>query len=80
MLRSVLRVLSLAATLALSLGLALAIGMALARFGYLGTCHDGTCELVAAIYVMPLLGVALYVSALIIFSILTVRNRNRAQQ
>ena len=79
MLKSVLRVLSLAVALALSLGLALAIGLALARLGYLGTCQDGTCELVAAIYVMPLLGVALYISALVFFSIATVRNRNGAQ-
>lgn len=75
--RSVLRLLGIAVILAASLGLALAIGLALAWFGALGTCQDGTCELVAAIYVMPTLGIILYILALIVFSV-AVSNRSRS--
>ncbi|MGI6850911.1 hypothetical protein [Mesorhizobium sp. 1B3] len=75
MLVSLLRVLGIAATLIASLAVALAIGLSLARAGYLGTCQDGTCELVAVVYVMPIGGVALYLVALTAFSIAAVRKR-----
>ncbi|HEY4204386.1 MAG TPA: hypothetical protein VGM35_05150 [Xanthobacteraceae bacterium] len=77
MLMSILRTLSITAVLLASLGIALAIGMALAHAGYLGTCQDGTCELVAVIYVMPALGIALYVSALVTLSIVATRRRRQ---
>jgi hypothetical protein len=51
------------------LALALAVGLGLAELGYLGTCQDGTCHLVAAIYVMPLGGVALYLVSLVAWSV-----------
>lgn len=69
MLMAFLRMLGIAATLFLSLAGALGVGMTLARLGYLGTCQDGTCGLVAVLYVMPIGGVALYLLALIAFSI-----------
>jgi len=77
MLIAILRTLMIAALLLLSLGIALSIGMALAHLGYLGTCQDGTCELVAAIYVMPILGIALYFTALIVISVAATRRRRR---
>lgn len=77
MLVSFLRALGIAATLVLSLTVALGLGLTLARLGYLGTCQDGTCELVAAIYVMPIGGVALYLLALGAFSIAALRKRTR---
>jgi hypothetical protein len=49
------------------------VGMLLADTGMLGTCQDGTCQLVAAVYVMPLGGVALYVAILIAYSIIVLR-------
>jgi hypothetical protein len=78
MLKSMLRVLWIAVILAASLGLALGIGLTLARFGAFGTCQGGTCELVAAIYVMPVLGFILYILALVVFSV-AVRNRARGK-
>jgi hypothetical protein len=78
MLISILRTLSITAVLLASLGVALAIGMALAHAGYLGTCQDGTCELVAVIYVMPALGVALYVAALVTLSVVATRRQRQA--
>lgn len=77
MLVSLLRAFGIAATLAVSLAVALAIGLTLAHAGYLGTCQDGTCELVAVVYVMPIGGVALYLIALAVFSIAASRRRNR---
>lgn len=74
---SVLRLLMLAAILAVSLGVALLIGLGLASMGTLGTCQDGTCELVAAVYVMPIGGVLLYFATLITLSILANRRRQR---
>ena len=75
MLASVLRVLLITAILAASLATALAIGLALADAGHLGSCRDGACELVAAVYVMPLGGVALYIAALVLLSVIAVRRR-----
>lgn len=72
-----LRVLMLAALLAASLGTALAVGLVLARMGQLGTCQDGTCELVAAVYVMPIGGVVLYFSALFALSRFARSRRSR---
>jgi hypothetical protein len=66
---SLLRVILVAAILFACLALALAVGLGLAELGYLGTCQDGTCQLVAAIYVMPLGGVALYLVSLVAWSI-----------
>jgi hypothetical protein len=43
--------------------------------GMLGTCQDGTCQLVAAVYIMPLGGVALYVAILIAYSVAVLRRR-----
>lgn len=80
MLVSFLRALGIAATLVFSLAVALAIGLTLARVGYLGTCQDGTCELVAAVYVMPIGGVALYLLALAVFSIAAIRKRIQRSQ
>ena len=77
MLIAILRTLSIAVLLLLSLGIALSMGMALAHLGYLGTCQDGTCELVAAIYVMPILGIVLYFAALIVISVVATRRRRR---
>lgn len=77
MIVSLLRALGIAATLILSLAVALAAGLMLARLGYLGTCQDGTCELVAVIYVMPFAGLALYLLALVGFSVAAVRARAR---
>jgi hypothetical protein len=78
MLISILRTLSITAVLLASLGIALAIGMTLAQAGYLGTCQDGTCELVAVIYVMPALGVALYIAALVTLSVVATSRRRQA--
>ncbi|HWK66073.1 MAG TPA: hypothetical protein VNS34_14110 [Rhizobiaceae bacterium] len=75
MLLSLLRTLGIAATLIFSLAVALVVGLTLAHIGYLGTCQDGTCELVAVIYVMPVGGVALYLLALAVFSIAAIRKR-----
>jgi hypothetical protein len=54
------------------------VGMLLANMGALGTCQDGTCQLVAAVYVMPLGGVGLYVAILVAYSIIASR-RARSQ-
>lgn len=74
MLWSLLRVLLITAVLAISLAIALFAGLMLAHLGALGTCQDGTCELVAAIYVMPAGGVALYLATLVVYSLYTRRH------
>lgn len=66
---SILRVLFITAILATSFALALMVGLALTKTGLLGTCRDGTCELVAAIYVMPLGGMVFYFAALATLSV-----------
>ena len=68
MLLSLLRVLLVAVILIVCLSLALAVGLVLAELGFLGNCQDGGCQLVAAIYVMPLGGVALYLLSLAVWS------------
>lgn len=68
MLLSLLRALLVAAILVVCLSLALAVGLVLAELGYLGSCQDGGCQLAAAIYVMPLGGVALYLLSLAVWS------------
>lgn len=68
MLLSLLRAVLVAAILVACLSVALAVGLGLAELGYLGTCQDGTCQLVAAVYVMPLGGVALYLLSLAVWS------------
>jgi hypothetical protein len=72
---SSLRALLVAAIFAASLAIALAIGLFLADLGFLGTCQDGTCQLVAAVYVMPFGGLALYLGALTVLSLIAVRRR-----
>lgn len=72
-----LRVLILAVILVASCGLALGAGLLFARMGYLGTCQDGSCELVAAVYVMPIGGILLYFASLVVWSRLAKRQRNR---
>lgn len=72
---SLARTVLVAALLLACLAVALAIGLGLAEIGYLGTCQDGTCELVAAVYVMPLGGVALYLLSLVIWSLNARRTR-----
>ncbi|WP_246132805.1 hypothetical protein [Devosia ginsengisoli] len=72
-----LRVLILAVILVASCGLALGAGLLLARLGFLGTCQDGSCELVAAVYVMPIGGILLYFASLVVWSRLAKRQRNR---
>lgn len=47
--------------------------MILADMGFLGTCQDGTCQLIAAVYVMPLGGIGLYIVALVAYSIVISR-------
>lgn len=79
MLSSIARVLLVATILASSLGLALGVGLALAGLGYLGTCQDGSCELVAVIYVMPALGFAFYISSLALLSVAAL-NRRKAKE
>jgi len=74
------RVVLVAAILTASLGVALGIGLALARMGHLGTCQDGSCELVAVIYVMPIVGIALYLAALIFYSWLATREPRTSVQ
>lgn len=66
---SLLRAILVAIILFACLAIALAAGLGLAELGYLGTCQDGTCQLVAAIYVMPLGGVALYLLSLAVWSV-----------
>ncbi len=73
MLLSLARVLLITDILAASLGTALIIGMILADMGFLGTCQDGTCQLIAAVYVMPLGGIGLYIVALVAYSIVISR-------
>lgn len=73
---SFLRALLIMAILAASLAIALAIGLLLAEQGFLGTCQDGACQLVALVYFMPLGGLALYLSALTVLSLLAARRRS----
>lgn len=73
LLKSLLRALLIAVILIVSFSVAMFVGMVLADMGVLGTCQDGTCQLVAAVYVMPLGGVALYVAILAIYSIIVWR-------
>jgi hypothetical protein len=76
-LASILRVFFITAILAMSFAIALMMGLALAKTGLLGTCQDGTCELVAAIYVMPLGGMVFYFATL---AALSVRSEKRSQR
>lgn len=69
MIVSLLRVLLIATILAFSFALALFVGLVLAEAGMLGTCQDGACQLVAAVYVMPFGGIAVFFAALIAFSL-----------
>lgn len=68
MVTAFLRALLITGMLVVSLAVALGTGLLLADMGALGTCQDGTCQLVAAIYVMPGLGVLLYFAMLACFS------------
>ncbi len=77
LLRSLLRVVLIASLLAVCLGVALAVGLVLADAGALGTCQDGTCQLVATIYVMPIGGVALFLATLMTWSIMRKRRSKR---
>ncbi|MGB3488178.1 MAG: hypothetical protein WBA37_08760 [Xanthobacteraceae bacterium] len=77
MLWSLLRVVLIASLLAVCLGVAMAIGLVLADAGALGTCQDGTCQLVAAVYVMPIGGVALYLATLMTWSVIGKRRSRR---
>ncbi len=70
---SLLRVVLIVSLLAVCLAIAMAVGLVLADAGALGTCQDGTCQLVAAVYVMPIGGVALFLATLIVWS--TIRKR-----
>jgi len=77
LLRSLLRVVLIASLLAVCLAVALTAGLILADAGALGTCQDGTCQLVAAIYVMPIGGVVLFLATLIVWSIINTRRSKR---
>ena len=63
------RIMLIAAILFLCLAAAMTVGMVLAHTGFLGTCQDGTCELVAAVYVMPFGGLGLFVAVLVVWAI-----------
>jgi len=78
LLKSLLRALLIAFILIASLSVAMFVGMLLADTGMLGTCQDGACQLVAAVYVMPLGGVGLYVAILIAYSVVVLR-RGRSE-
>ena len=65
----------IAAILFICLAVAMTIGMALAHTGFLGTCQDGSCELIAAIYIMPLGGVGLFAFVLVTWAIIAYRRR-----
>lgn len=78
MLVLMLRVFYAVLALAACLGLALTAGMVLARLGYLGTCQDGTCELVAVLYATPILTVVFAV--LVIVTIIALRKRRAQKQ
>ena len=77
LLRSLLRVVLIASLLAVCLAVALAAGLILAKVGALGSCQDGTCQLVAAIYVMPIGGVVLFLATLIVWSLISTRRSKR---
>jgi hypothetical protein len=77
LLRSLLRVVLIVLLLAICLAIALAAGLILADVGALGTCQDGTCQIVAAVYVMPIGGVALFLTVLVIWSIVSKRRSRR---
>lgn len=74
---SLLRVVLIASLLAVCLAIALAVGLVLADAGTLGTCQDGTCQLIAAVYVMPIGGVALFLATLIVWSVTRRRRDGR---
>jgi hypothetical protein len=65
----------IAAILFVSFAISMTVGMILAHSGFLGTCQDGSCELVAAVYIMPFGGLGLYVAALVIWAIIAYRRR-----
>jgi hypothetical protein len=75
---SILRVLFITAILAASFAIALFAGLGVARAGLLGTCQDGTCELVAAVYVMPFGGMTLYFATLAALSVWSEKRARRA--
>lgn len=77
LLRPLLRTFSIALLLAVCLGIALYLGLILSGTGALGACQDGTCQLVAAIYVMPAGGVTLYFAAL--FGLSRISRRRRSE-
>ena len=79
MIVSLLRALLIATILAFSFALALFVGLVLAEAGMLGTCQDGACQLVAAVYVMPFGGIVLFVAALVAFSLSTLRRVDEFQ-
>ncbi len=64
-----------AAILFICFAVSMTVGMVLARTGYLGTCQDGSCELAAAVYVMPFGGFALFVIALVTWAVITHHRR-----
>src|SRR5690606_4526066 len=70
MLISIGRALLITTILAGCIATSLAISLSMAHAGLLGTCQDGTCELVAVIYVAPFLSIGLYVLALIGYSVM----------
>ena len=76
MLISIGRALLITTILAGCIATSLAISLSMAHAGLLGTCQDGTCELVAVIYVAPFLSIGLYVLALIGYSVMR-RRRGR---
>jgi hypothetical protein len=67
-----------AAILFICFAISMTVGMVLAHTGFLGTCQDGSCELVAAVYIMPFSGLALFVITLVIWAIIAFR-RGRTQ-
>lgn len=80
MLISLLRAMLIAAILIVSLAVALFVGLVLAEAGMLGTCQDGACQLVAAAYIMPFGGVALFLAALVVYSVSAVRRRREGAE
>lgn len=63
----------IAAILFICFAISITVGMILAHTGFLGTCQDGSCELVAAIYIMPLGGLGLFAVTLITWAIIAYR-------
>jgi hypothetical protein len=64
-----------AAILFICFAISMTVGMILAHSGFLGTCQDGSCELVAAIYIMPFGGLGLYLVSLVSWAIIAHRRR-----